>query len=177
MTSEYVQIIIDKNALAANTALLPQDDIDQGPAELTLRNAAVLAERLRPILVAQLGPESQAALSEAARVAEQVAPMPDADKQYLGHEDDEMHNYRVGTYGPLLSLQALVRNRAYNPANRSQMDAVKEAIWLANAAFTTVLADPVTEKFAAVNETLRYFDGNATAASHRAETVLTEQQR
>lgn len=178
MTTEFAQSIIDKTNFATEFALRQREvgePIRNNVAELVLRNASVLADRLAPAQIKELSETSRDALEQAGEAARQVAPLPSEDSKRHDYEGDLAYRHRIDISGPLHRLQALVKEGAYDEASPGKTSAVKKAIWLANTAFTEILQDPATQGFPNVNRELLFFSNNAKPAIELAQQAQAEQ--
>lgn len=169
MSTEHIQKIIVKNSIATDFVVGTPGAPDRDTTELTLRNVAVLSDRLSPHDLRQLAPESADALRKVADEAAKLVTVAAADAERRPTETAEEHRNRVELELPLHGLQAAVNTGELDLTQEGVAAAVKRAVWLGSVAFEGIMNDPATRDFGAVQETVSYFDGNATAAVRRAQ--------
>jgi hypothetical protein len=138
---------------------------DAQAADLTLRNMAVMADRLKPNDFYSLGSSILDQVLVVVHVAQDIAPLMEEDtKRYLDETDQE-HQYRVNVWQPIHSLQTKVHNRAYDKDDSTEMSKIRFGVEASGRAFMSVLLE--TKSIPEIAETEQYFWGNVTAAARR----------
>jgi hypothetical protein len=163
--------VIELNNEATDFVVGVSSRFDETTADLVLRNAAVVADRLTPSQYFRLSDEAQESLKKAAASALEIAPSRIEDLEKLPHETTLDYIYRINVWQPLHSLQARVHVGEIDTGDTEQLAKVKRAIWLASTAFERVTSDAATQEFPEVQRTLHYFKSNASTAVGRAERL------
>lgn len=169
MSQTSIEEVINQNNAATDYVINNQGPIDNNTAELLLRNTAVVADRLTPKQFSGLGAPAVDAMLDAAATAKEIAPLSEVDLKKLPTETRREHEYRTEIWAPLHRLQSVISLGEFDGSDPEMTSAVKRAVWLGSTSFEKVMQDPATSEYKGVQETVRYFGGNAQAAAGRAE--------
>ena len=148
-------------------------ELDSYAAELSLRNAAVLTDRLTPHQFSQLSKRIKngfLVLAEKAVTHLGVEVDPERHK----HETDEAYEYRTTVWGVTHGLQAMVHRGPENPHGgyrKEDEPIIRESVFLASELFAQGVVEATEQGIPTVIETLRYFEGNTEAVQRRAERL------
>jgi hypothetical protein len=161
--------------LTANTAeaIARQSVVfDDIAADFTLRNMAVIADRLKPAEFDNLSPETRDQVATVIDTAHELAPLANEDLEQYPDETTVDHQYRINIWQPIHSLQKKVHIGEFDPNNSREMVQLRLGVEAAGIAFELVLLE--TKDIAEIAETEGYFWGNVTAAARRVKQARAE---
>lgn len=148
-------------------AIVRTPSFDDTAAELLMRNAAVITDRLKADEFWSLPRNVGSKAIEAADIAISLAPLDLADTIPLPFETKAEHIYRLTVWQPLHSLQSKIAERKFDSDNNNEVTTLKRAVSLGSTAFAAVLL--ASEANPSIIETERYFWGNTDAAVGRIQ--------
>ena len=164
--NDPVQALIDANEIAGLAIARNTEGFDSTGADMIMRNIAVICDRMQPQDFNALSQEARDQVAVVAHISHDLAPMKEIDREKHGNETDEQHQYRIGVWGPIHTLQSKVHISDFNEDDKLQMSKIRFGVVAASKAFGAVLQE--TQNLPQISETVRYFQSNTDAAVRSA---------
>ncbi len=169
MTERYndpvIELLAEENITISQEIARNDEDLDYESADLILRNAAVITDRLNFQQLKGLSEQTQEQLMVLAFIASDLAPLSAEDLELEPEEDPHDHMYRTTIWQQIHAFQTKVHTKNYDSENNLEMSKIRYGVEAAGLAFASTLKE--TSHIPVIAKTVGYFQRNTSGAQVR----------